>query len=100
MGIKNSLANLLAKRTAKKLLREATNAIECQERLFKSLIRIGRHTAFGKDHHFDKIQSHKDFVTRVQPQEYEYFIPYIERIKVGEADVLWKGKTLYLCKTS
>ena len=100
MGIKNSLANLLAKRTAKKLLREATNAIECQERLFKSLIRIGRRTAFGKDHTFDDIHDYADFTKRVQPQEYEYFIPYIERIKEGEADVLWKGKPLYLCKTS
>jgi hypothetical protein len=100
MGIKTFIAAILAKRTAKKLLREAANALQCQQRLFESLIKTGRQTAFGKDHAFDEIQSHTDFVKHLKPQEYEYFIPYVERIKQGEANVLWKGKPLYLCKTS
>ncbi|MFM7727488.1 MAG: GH3 auxin-responsive promoter family protein, partial [Flavobacteriales bacterium] len=32
--------------------------------------------------------------------EYEALLPYIERAKAGERDVLWPGKPKYFCKTS
>jgi GH3 auxin-responsive promoter len=100
MGLKASIAQILAKRISNKLWKDAQNAVACQQRIFHQLIRVGRKTAFGKDHHFDKIQTHAEFVQWVKPNDYEYFIPYIERIKNGEPNVLWKGRPLYLCKTS
>src|SRR5690606_12880604 len=33
-------------------------------------------------------------------RDYEQMKPYLERVVQGEADVLWPGKPLYLCKTS
>ena len=33
-------------------------------------------------------------------REYEAFKPYIERVKQGEENVLWKGKPLYFAKSS
>lgn len=74
--------------------------VASQQRVLAQLLAKGKHTSFGKDHGFDQIQSHENFVTRVPVRTYEDLIPYIQRIKDGESDVLWPGKPLYLCKTS
>ncbi len=55
---------------------------------------------FGKDHGFDKIESYGDFKRQIPVRDYEQLKPYIEKIKAGNANVLWKGKPIYLAKTS
>ena len=57
-------------------------------------------TSFAKDHSFEEIKNHKDFVKRVPVRSYEEFKPYIERVKLGETNVLWPGKPIYFAKTS
>ncbi|OIQ31063.1 MAG: hypothetical protein BM564_02285 [Bacteroidetes bacterium MedPE-SWsnd-G2] len=89
-------ANLVYKRTQK----WANNPIKTQEKVFKSLIAKAKHTAFGKDHNFDKINSHSDFVKQVPVRDYEGLKHYVERVVQGERDVLWKNKPIYFAKTS
>lgn len=100
MGIKSFAAKIIARRVAQRMAREAEQALEHQRAIFASLMNTGRNTAFGQDHAFNSIHTYDDFVTHLQPNDYEYFVPYIERIKNGEANVLWQGRPLYLCKTS
>ena len=57
-------------------------------------------TEFGKEHSFDKIKSHNDFVKNVPIREYEEFKQYIEKIKQGKHNILWKGVPIYFAKTS
>lgn len=71
-----------------------------QKKTFRELILQGRKTAFGKDHHFDEIETYEDFKQRVPIREYEGLKAYIERIRNGENDVLWTGKPIYFSKTS
>ena len=71
-----------------------------QEQIFQSLIKTGLKTEFGKEHHFEKIKTHDDFVKNVPIREYEDFKKYIEKIKQGKHNILWKGVPLYLAKTS
>ncbi|MEO8568895.1 MAG: GH3 auxin-responsive promoter family protein [Ginsengibacter sp.] len=71
-----------------------------QEKVFQSLIKTGLKTEFGKDHHFDKIKNHRDFVKNIPIREYEDFKEYIEKIKQGKHNVLWKGVPIYFAKTS
>lgn len=71
-----------------------------QKKIFENLISNGKNTAFGKEHHFDKIKNYNDFKNNVPIRDYEQLKPYIERIIKGEKDVLWKGAPLYFAKTS
>jgi len=64
------------------------------------LIQQAKNTAFGRAHDFSGIKSYDDFKTRVPVKDYEGLKPYFERVKNGEADVLWRGRPLYLSKTS
>ncbi len=73
---------------------------EAQQRWFKQLVSVGRHTQFGKDHHFHDIQTIGDFRQAVPVRDYEDLKPYIQKILDGAPDVLWKGQPLYFAKTS
>lgn len=66
----------------------------------KSLVSQAKETKFGRDHHFASISSHHDFVKQVPVNDYEGLKPYIEKIKQGEENILWKGKPIYFAKTS
>lgn len=71
-----------------------------QVRLLENLIQKAKNTQFGKDHSFHQINSHSDFMQAVPLRDYEQLKPYIEQIKAGKTNVLWKGKPLYFAKTS
>lgn len=75
-------------------------AVEHQEAIMLQLVREAAGTQFGRDHHFSSIKDHSDFIANVPVSDYEGLKPYIEKILAGEADILWKGKPLYLAKTS
>ena len=74
--------------------------VGCQSRLMHEFVEEAKHTAFGKDHDFDNIRSYEDFKARVPLRNYEQLLPYVERIKAGEKDILWKGRPAYFGKTS
>ncbi len=75
-------------------------AVRLQKRTFRTLIKKGQKTAFGKAHNFDKIKNYEDFKKNVPLRSYEDFKPYIDRLKGGEQAVLWPNKTIYFAKTS
>jgi len=75
-------------------------AVEDQEKLMKLLVKTAKQTEFGKDHQFDKIESYDDFKANIPVRDYEQLKSYIEKIKSGRENVLWKGKPIYFAKTS
>ena len=100
MGIKSKLILPFARKTARDIQKWSQNAVQNQEKIFNKLIRVGQQTAFGHDHEFDVISSYSDFIKRVPVRDYEGLREYVDRIKNGEANVLWKGMPRYLAKTS
>lgn len=100
MGIKSVLAKPFAKYIHRQIKSWTENPIATQKNVFENLIRNASHTVFGKEHHFEKIKTYEDFKQQIPIRDYEQFIPYINRIKEGEPDVLWKGLPLYFSKTS
>lgn len=100
MGIKSNLARIFAKINSKKDQKWINHPIETQNRIFKELIISAKNTCFGKDHHFNEIKTYEDFKKQVPVRDYEGLKPYIDLILKGENDVLWKGKPIYLAKTS
>lgn len=100
MSIKSFAAKLFAGYIKRKTNRWASKPIETQQKVFENLISKAKNTAFGKDHQFDKIKSHLDFVKHIPVRDYEGLKDYVDRVVNGEENVLWPGKPLYFAKTS
>lgn len=100
MNIKSILAKPFAKRIVSRIYKKSSTPEKTQEKVLNKLIAQAKNTAFGKDHHFDKIVSYNDFKKHVPIRDYEALKPYVERVVAGEKDVLWKGQPLYFAKTS
>ena len=100
MGIKALLSKPLAAYTHRRNLAWIQHPVPHQEAVFKHIIAQAQATAFGRDHGFGKIRSHADYVQAVPVRDYEGLSSYFNRVKQGEAHVLWPGKPLYLAKTS
>ncbi len=100
MGFKAAILKPYANKIARDIRKWSADAVGAQETVFKMLISQAEHTAFGKDHHFKDIQHYDAFKHNVPIRDYEQLKPYIERIKHGELDVLWKGRPAYFAKTS
>ncbi|MEO7209393.1 MAG: GH3 auxin-responsive promoter family protein, partial [Chitinophagaceae bacterium] len=100
MKIKSFLAKPFAGYIYKQIKKGMETAVEDQQSIFNYLIKTGAKTQFGKEHGFEKIKSYEDFIKQVPIRDYEEFTPYIEKIKQGKHNVLWKGQPIYFAKTS
>ncbi len=100
MNIKSILAKPFASVVNRQIKKEQGTAISDQQHILNQLVKSGKSTQFGKDHHFDAIHDHASFQKAVPIRDYEDFKPYIDLIKKGAQNVLWKGRPLYLAKTS
>ncbi|TAI47549.1 GH3 auxin-responsive promoter family protein [Flagellimonas allohymeniacidonis] len=100
MSLKAFAARLFAHKVARKNNKWIKNPIETQRKVFEELIRKAGETQFGKDHRFNQIKNHSDFVERVPVRDYEQLKNYVDQIINGQNDVLWPGKPIYFAKTS
>lgn len=100
MKIKSFFAKPFAGYISKQIKKGMESAVQDQQSIFSYLIKVGGKTQFGKEHGFENIKSYEDFVKQVPLRDYEEFKPYIERIKQGKHNVLWKGQPIYFAKTS
>ena len=100
MGIRSRFTQPLAEYYTRSRFNKNLNGIDLQNKIFQTLIKEGSNTRFGQDHRFHQIKTLKAYQAAVPIRDYESFRPYIEMIKNGESDVLWKGKPLYFAKTS
>ncbi len=100
MHIKSLLAKPFASYVSKGLKKNASTAIADQERIFKQHIKTLRKTDFGTDHQLGEVNDYEAFRQAVPVRDYEAFKPYIEKIKAGKHNVLWKGRPIYFAKTS
>ncbi|MEI2710690.1 MAG: GH3 auxin-responsive promoter family protein [Chitinophagaceae bacterium] len=100
MNLKSILAKPFANYINNQVKKNMAHAEKDQQVIFSSLIKNAKHTVFGKDHQFQQIQTHQEFTEAVPIRDYELLKPYIEQIKEGKQNVLWKGVPIYFAKTS
>ncbi len=100
MGIRSLLSKPFAAYIARQTKKWSVNAGKFQDKLLEELVTKASGTAFGKDHHFDSINSYEDFKKNVPIRDYEALSPYIQKILKGEENILWPGKPTYFAKTS
>ncbi len=100
MSVKSFIAKPYADYLVAKIQKNAGNALNQQQCTLQSLLAQAQVTEFGREHHFEQITHHAEFADAVPLRDYEMLKPYIERIKTGEENVLWKGRPIYFAKTS
>ncbi len=89
-------AQLIYNRTRKGMLQ----AVEHQQAILANQIKVGAKTQFGKDHHLAEVNDYQSYIQAVPIRDYEGIKPYIEQVKQGKDNILWKGKPIYFAKTS
>ncbi|MBY0526298.1 MAG: GH3 auxin-responsive promoter family protein [Gemmataceae bacterium] len=67
-----------------------------QEALLHGIISRHAHTAFGRDHGFSEIHTVADFRRRLPISRYEYFEPYLARVRRGELDALLSEPVVHM----
>ncbi len=100
MNLKSLFAKPFASYIYNQIKKGTETAITDQENILKSLLKTGTNTEFGKEHGFENIKTYDDYKKAVPIKDYEQLKPYIQKIKEGKHNVLWKGQPIYFAKTS
>ncbi|MCL1822014.1 MAG: GH3 auxin-responsive promoter family protein [Prolixibacteraceae bacterium] len=70
-----------------------------KEVLFK-LLKSASDTEWGKKFGYQDIGSIKEYQEKVPLQQYENLKPWVDRLREGEKNLLWPGKTRWFAKSS
>lgn len=100
MKIKAFLAKPYASIVHSRLRKGMTTAVADQQAILQQLLKYGGNTIFGKEHHLNEIKTYEEYKQAVPLRDYEAIRPYIDQIKEGQQNVLWRGKPIYFAKTS
>lgn len=100
MKIKSLLAKPYASLVHSRTRKEMGMAVAHQEAILQYLLKNAAQTAFGKEHKFAEIRTYDEYKSAVPIRDYEALSPYIDKIKEGQQNILWKGKPMYFAKTS
>ena len=83
-----------------KLERHNTEAETMQREVLAHLIGRAQDTEFGRQHDFSHIGNYEQFAKNVSVNTYEELKGQIDRMRHGERDVLWPGRTRWYAKSS
>ena len=87
-------------RRQKAIAQYAHHAEEIQRRILRGLVSRAKNTEWGRLHHFEDIHCYEDFATSMEVNTYEELKGYIQRMREGESDVLWRGQVRWYAKSS
>lgn len=73
---------------------------ESQQEVLSRLIARSRDTLWGKKHGYSSVTTHEQFCRNVPVQTYEEIIPWVERLRNGEKNLLWPGEVKWFAKSS
>ena len=95
-----SIAGKLFLPRQKQLQRHINEGVDLQHDVLKHLIAKGKNTEYGINHNLDKINNYEEFVKNVPVNTYEELKADIDRMRHGEANVLWPGRVKWYAKSS
>ena len=76
------------------------NSEEIQRRVMTHLVQQGQRTQYGKTWEMNNVRTYEDFANRMPVTTYEELKEPIDRMRHGEADVLWPGVVKWFAKSS
>jgi hypothetical protein len=74
--------------------------LETQKETLFMLLAKAASTEWGIKYNYRSITSVKEYQSRFPVQTYEEIIPYVERLRKGESDLLWPGEVKWFAKSS
>ena len=74
--------------------------LEVQDEWRRKLINQAQDTEFGKQMNFKSIGSYDSFQKHIPIQDYESIKPSIERMMMGEQNILWHSEIRWFAKSS
>ena len=74
--------------------------VETQEEVLYQLLARSASTEWGIEHNYSSVSSIKDYQSRVKIRTYEELVPWIERLRNGESNLLWPGDIKWFAKSS
>lgn len=93
-------ARALFVRTIKKFESDTRNLREAQELALKKIIEKNRDTLYGKEFGFSNIKNIADFQKTVPLNDYTTLEPYIEKMVMGEQNILTPDEIIFFGTTS
>jgi hypothetical protein len=84
----------------KQVAKYAAHAETLQRDVLKRLVKSASSTEWGIKHDYAGIAGYEQFANSVAIQDYESLKGYIDRMRRGEKDVLWKGACRWFAKSS
>ncbi len=100
MPLFNSLLSWLMKKRIHQIELFKKYPHDVQLEWFKKLIDSGKNTEWGKKYDFKSISGIEQFKERVPLNDYDGIIPYIDRLKRGEQNLLWNSDIKWFAKSS
>ena len=71
-----------------------------QRAVLDQLIQTAKDTEYGRNHAFSTTRGYDDFVRNIPVNTYEELKGDIDRMRHGEADILWPGRVKWYAKSS
>ena len=84
----------------RELEKHQTHGEQLQRAVLQHLIARGKDTEYGRGHGFASIKGYDDFIKLNPVNSYEELKGQIDRMRHGEADVLWPGRVKWYAKSS
>lgn len=95
-----SIASHVFKPRQKALEKYVSEGENMQRSVLRRLIDNGRRTEYGVQHLLKQTEGYEDFTRNIPVNTYEELKGYIDRMRHGEADVLWPGTVKWYAKSS
>ncbi len=100
MPIITSIVNWLNDKRINQIEHFKEHPVETQLETLYRLLTKASTTEWGRKYAYPTINSIRDYQSRVPVQTYEEIIPYVERLRKGESDLLWPGRIKWFAKSS
>jgi len=84
----------------RELERHNNEAEALQRDVLSRLVSRAKDTEWGRYHHFGDMKTYEDFVRCNPVTDYEELKGHIDRMRHGEADLLWPGRVKWYAKSS
>lgn len=100
MNVTNILNKLYFSSRQKAIEKYTNEAEEIQMSVLRRLLSTAADTEYGREHKYSEVKDYEGFSRNVGVNTYEELKGYIQRMREGEADILWPGKVRWFAKSS
>ena len=95
-----SIASLYFRKRQKDLEKHFTQPVQLQEAVLRRVVSRGADTLYGRERGMDKLCSYEEFRRHIAVNTYEELKGYIDRMRHGEKNILWRGQVKWYAKSS